>query len=63
VTAGAKISAGTFAPGINGEAIVRAVYPLSRDSLKAVAVTDEPAGGVAQPTGPFVIIGAESLTR
>ena len=63
VTAGAKISAGIFAPGINGEAIVRAVYPLSRDSLKAVAVTDEPAGGVAQPTGPFVIIGAESLTR
>jgi hypothetical protein len=58
VTANAKISAGTFAPGAGGEALVRATYQLGRDALKAVAVTDEPAGGVAQPTGPFVVIGA-----
>jgi hypothetical protein len=58
VTANAKISAGTFAPGANGEIVVRATYALSRDALKAVAVTDEPAGGVAQPTGAFVVIGA-----
>lgn len=63
VTAGAKISAGTFAPGVNGEAVVRAVYALGRDALKAVAVTDEPAGGVPQPTGPFVVIGADAGTR
>ncbi len=58
VTANAKISAGTFAPGSNGEALVRATYQLGRDALKAVAVTDEPSGGVAQPTGAFVVIGA-----
>ncbi|MGH7626838.1 MAG: anti-sigma factor [Gemmatimonadaceae bacterium] len=60
VTATAKISAGTFAPSSNGEAIVRATYALPRRALKAVAVTDEPAGGVPQPTGPLVVAGSES---
>jgi hypothetical protein len=55
VTPSAKISAGTFAPEPNGSAEVQATYALARDSLKAVAVTEEPAGGVPQPTGPFVI--------
>jgi len=56
VTKTAKISAGTFSP-TNGEAVVRATYPLSRDSLEAIAVTEEPAGGVPQPTGAIVIAG------
>jgi anti-sigma-K factor RskA len=56
VTKTAKISAGTFAP-TNGEAVVRATYPLARDSLEAIAVTEEPAGGVPQPTGAIVIAG------
>lgn len=56
VTPTAKISAGTFMPD-NGEAMVRATYALARDSLRAVAVTDEPAGGMPQPTGQFVVIG------
>lgn len=56
VTKTAKISAGVFAP-TNGEAIVRATYPLSKDSLEAIAVTEEPAGGVPQPTGAIVIAG------
>jgi hypothetical protein len=56
VTKTAKISAGTFTP-MNGEAVVRATYPLSRDSLEAIAVTEEPAGGVPQPTGAIVIAG------
>lgn len=56
VTKTAKISAGTFTP-TNGEAVVRATYPLSRDSLEAIAVTEEPAGGVPQPTGAIVIAG------
>jgi anti-sigma-K factor RskA len=47
--AGAKISAGTFDPR-GGEAVVRATYPLARDSLSAVAVTEEAAGGAPQPT-------------
>jgi len=62
VTATARISAGTFAPSSNGKAIVRATYALPRGALKGVAVTDEPAGGVPQPTGPFVIAGYESGT-
>jgi hypothetical protein len=56
VTPTAKISAGTFMPHA-GEAVVRARYALARDSLQAVAVTAEPAGGVPQPTGPIIIVG------
>jgi anti-sigma-K factor RskA len=56
VTKTAKISAGTFSP-TNGEAVVRATYPLARDSLEAIAVTEEPAGGMPQPTGAIVIAG------
>jgi Anti-sigma-K factor rskA/Putative zinc-finger len=53
VTPNAKISAGTFAVR-NGDAVVRATYDLT-EPLNAIAVTDEPAGGVPQPTGPVVI--------
>ena len=56
VTKTAKISAGVFSP-TGGEAVVRATYPLSRDSLAAIAITEEPAGGVPQPTGAIVIAG------
>jgi len=56
VTPTAKINAGTFTPD-NGEAMVRATYALARDSLRAVAVTDEPAGGMPQPTGAYVVLG------
>ena len=55
VTPKAKISAGTFTPLANGSAQVQATYPLARDSLRAIAVTEEPAGGVPQPTGSFVL--------
>jgi len=56
VTRTAKISAGTFEPS-NGEAVVRATYPLARDSLQAIAITEEPAGGVPQPTGAMIVAG------
>ena len=56
VTAKAKISAGTFEPK-NGEAILQATYALT-DPLAAIAVTEEPAGGVPQPTGAPVIAAA-----
>jgi hypothetical protein len=58
VTATQKISAGTFAVGANGDALVQATYPLDQNALQAVAVTEEPAGGVPQPTGTPVIVGA-----
>jgi anti-sigma-K factor RskA len=63
VTRTAKISAGTFEP-TNGDAVVRATYPLARDSLQAIAITEEPAGGVPQPTGAMVVAGdARTATR
>ena len=57
VTDKAKISAGTFAVSASGDAVVQATYPLASNALKAVAVTEEPAGGVPQPTGSIVIVG------
>ena len=55
VTPHAKISAGTFNPQPDGGAEVQATYPLAADSLRAIAVTEEPAGGVPQPTGALII--------
>lgn len=59
VTPSAKISAGTFAPGRDGHAVVRATYALPKDGLAAIAVTDEPSAGSAQPTTePFLVATA-----
>jgi len=58
VTDSAKISAGTFEPDAQGRTVLRAKYALDRNALRAVAVTDEPAGGVPAPTGAMVIVGA-----
>lgn len=52
VTPSAKINAGMFMPLANGDAVVRATYKMDSRTLAAVAVTDEPAGGSAQPTTP-----------
>jgi hypothetical protein len=57
VTAGKKISAGTFGVTTGGDALVQATYALDADALKAVAVTEEPAGGMPQPTGAMVVVG------
>jgi hypothetical protein len=54
VTPDKKISAGTFEPR-DGDAMVRATYALT-DKLMALAVTEEPAGGVEQPTGAMVMV-------
>ena len=54
---GQRISAGTFAPNPSGDAVVSAQYAMAPDSLQAIAVTDEPAGGMPQPTGGIVIAG------
>ena len=52
-----RISAGTFSPTAAGDAVVSAQYPLAADALQMIAVTEEPAGGVPQPTGEVVIAG------
>jgi hypothetical protein len=58
VTKKAKISAGTFKPDSTGHAFMQAKYALDRNALKAVAVTEEPAGGMPSPTGPIVVSGS-----
>lgn len=60
ITSKTKVSAGTF--GVeNGGAVVLAKQELA-EPLNAVAVTEEPAGGVPQPTGP-VVIAASAATK
>jgi anti-sigma-K factor RskA len=58
-----KISAGTFRPDAGGAAVVQATYALPADALAAVAVTEEPAGGVPQPTGSIIIAGAAAAAE
>ena len=58
VTDSAKISAGTFKPDANGKTMMHARYTLDRNALRAVAVTEEPEGGMPAPTGTMVIAGA-----
>lgn len=50
VTPSAKINAGTFMPSTDGEVMMQSRYAMSKDSLAAVAVTEEPKGGSPQPT-------------
>lgn len=57
VTDDAKISAGTFKPDAAGKTFMHARYALDRNALRAVAITEEPEGGVPAPTGPMVIAG------
>lgn len=56
VTPRAKISAGTFMAN-NGEGMMRATYALASSDLRAMAVTEEPMGGMPQPTSAPVIVG------
>jgi anti-sigma-K factor RskA len=60
---GRKLPAPTFRPGARGEAHVEATYALPADSLAAVAVTLEPTGGLPEPSGPVVIVGAMAASR
>jgi hypothetical protein len=58
VTADAKISAGTFKPDAQGNTFRHARYAMDRNALQAVAITEEPEGGMPSPTGPMVVAGA-----
>jgi Anti-sigma-K factor rskA/Putative zinc-finger len=59
VTAKDKINAGVFSPNEKGDAVMRKTYAL-KDPLAAVAVTDEPSAGSAQPTTAPIMVGASS---
>ncbi|MEO5903923.1 MAG: anti-sigma factor [Gemmatimonadaceae bacterium] len=58
VTDKEKISAGTFRPDSQGRTVMHANYALARDALRAVAITEEPDGGMPAPTGPMVVVGS-----
>jgi len=58
VTKDKKISAGTFQPDASGHAFMQAKYLLDRNALRAVAITEEPMGGMPSPTGHIVVSGA-----
>jgi hypothetical protein len=57
VTDDAKISAGTFHPDASGGTFMHARYAMDRNALRAVAITEEPEGGMPAPTGPMVVAG------
>ena len=57
VVAGQKVSVGTYLPSAGGDAEVRQTFAVKPGTLQAVAVTDEPTGGMPQPTGPMVVLG------
>jgi anti-sigma-K factor RskA len=56
-TSGAPISAGIFHPEDSLRGLLSAQVP-ANTKPKAFAVTVEPAGGMPQPTGPKVLLGA-----
>ena len=58
VTDNAKISAGTFRPDASGGTFMHAKYAMNRNALRAVAITEEPEGGMPSPTGPMVVAGS-----
>ncbi len=64
IAAGQKVPAGTFVPDERGEARIHVEYPAAAAAgLQAVAVTDEPEGGVPQPTGTVVVASQLPASR
>jgi len=55
VTGDGPVSAGTFSVDANGEAQLEVAGLPDRKQIALWAVTKEPAGGSAQPTGPMLI--------
>jgi hypothetical protein len=53
----APVSAGTFMPDSTGSAVMSARHPMEPGTLRRVAVTVEPDGGVPAPTGAIVFSG------
>jgi anti-sigma-K factor RskA len=60
ITPAGPVSAGVFKPTPDGNGSIEATYPLPRDQLKAIAVTEEPEGGLPAPSGQPLIVGVAS---
>jgi anti-sigma-K factor RskA len=58
IAGGAPVPAGTFQVDADGKAVLRLPTVDETRSVKTFAVTIEPAGGTAAPTGPMVLAGA-----
>jgi anti-sigma-K factor RskA len=54
---GLPVSAGIFNTNPDGSATIEIPVPGDIGDLKAAAVTTEPAGGLPQPSGSFVLLG------
>ena len=52
-----KVPAGTFDVDASGEGTLVAPIPEGLGSIVLAAITDEPSGGVAQPTGSIQVVG------
>ncbi len=61
LTPDGPVSAGTFEPGAGGVSTLQAEYALEPDQFDGVAVTEEPAGGVPQPTTTPILVGQASV--
>ncbi|HEX2204357.1 MAG TPA: anti-sigma factor, partial [Longimicrobium sp.] len=57
VTPEGPVGAGTFKSDRGGHAMVEATYPLPPERLRAIAVTEEPEGGLPKPSGTPLIVG------
>ncbi len=57
-SAGNPVSAGVFNTNAGGSVEIEIPVPESIQTLKAAAVTTEPAGGLLQPSGAFALLGA-----
>jgi hypothetical protein len=51
------VSVGTFMPDSMGSAVVSARHAMEPGTLRRVAVTEEPDGGMPAPTGPVMFAG------
>ncbi|HEY8309620.1 MAG TPA: anti-sigma factor [Gemmatimonadaceae bacterium] len=51
------VSAGTFLPDSSGSAVMAVKHPMEPGTLRRIAVTEEPMGGMPSPTGPIVFAG------
>lgn len=57
VTPEGPVGAGTFKSDRAGHAMVEATYDLPPERLRAIAVTEEPEGGLPKPSGTPLIVG------
>jgi anti-sigma-K factor RskA len=57
ITPAGPVAAPTFRPGPDGAGSIEGAYDLPNEQIRAIAVTEEPAGGLPKPTGEVLIVG------